>query len=105
NLALSNQKQPNPSIQAYVTQLKARLTPEDQQWVDGQVAASATAGSARVTGPKVSKKIGVRLEPGITLLNMADFLNSAQANQSAAASMQNSDPSFNYSGHVPTGTI
>ena len=43
NLELSNKKQPNPSVEAYVTQLKARMTPEDQQWVDAQVAASSSA--------------------------------------------------------------
>jgi len=103
NLALSNQKSPNPSVEAYVTQLKTRLSPEDQQWVDGQVAASASASSARVAGPQVNKKMGIRLEPGISLLNMADFLNSATANQSAAATIRaNTEPTFDFVGHVPT---
>ncbi len=36
--AIANAKQPNASIQAYAERIKASLSPEDQQWVDDQVA-------------------------------------------------------------------
>ncbi len=103
NLGISNQKSPNTSVAAYVTQLKARLSPEDQQWVDGQLAASASAGSGRIAGVKPDKKFGIRFEPGISTLSMNDFLNNAQTNQSAAATLRaNVDPTIDYVGHVPT---
>ncbi len=40
-LTLFLQKQPNPSIQDYLTRVKAKLTPADQQWVDAQTAATS----------------------------------------------------------------
>ena len=105
NLALSNRKQPNPSVEAYVNQLKARMTPEDQQWVDGQLTASASAGNAAVSGPKANKSIGIRLEPGITLLSLNDLTSNAETNQALAAFLQKSDPTYNFNGAVPTGSL
>lgn len=102
NLALSDRKQPNPSVQAYVTQLKARLTQEEQQWLDGQLAASGTASAAQVSAPKKPKALGIRLEPGINLLNLADFTANAQTNQNAATTLRLSDPTYSFTAHVPT---
>ncbi len=105
NLAISNRKQPNPSVEAYVTQLKARLTPEDQQWMDGQLAASTAAGAAGVSGPKANKNLGIRLEPGLTLLTLTDFTSNAESQSIRGEALRNSDPSITYNGVVPTGCL
>jgi tetratricopeptide (TPR) repeat protein len=100
-LGLSNKIQPNPSVQNYVNQLKARLTPDDQQWVDSQVAAGNTGG-----GPSTASKpnhFGIRLEPAIVLINMADFNAEAQAGETFAKNQQGVDPSFSYNASVPSG--
>ncbi|HUO56873.1 MAG TPA: tetratricopeptide repeat protein [bacterium] len=107
NLTLSDKKQPNPSIEAYVTQLRARLTPEDQQWVDGQVSASMTASGAAVSSGTSgkSKSLGFRLEPGISLLDLADFNTNAQTDTDAVSQLQSSYPDLSFSGSVPSGCV
>jgi tetratricopeptide (TPR) repeat protein len=104
NLAISNQKQPNPSVEAYVNQLKARLSPEDQQWVDGQLAASSSASSTQVTAPVAFKKREGRLKAGIALFNLTDFMANAQTNHDEAAFLQTSDATVTFSAVVPTGS-
>ena len=103
NLELSNKKQPNPSVEAYVTQLKARMTPEDQQWVDAQVAASSSASASGISSPKKLKNFGIRFEPAIALVSLADFDTNAGTLKTELTQLQSSDPTITYQGIVPQG--
>ncbi len=101
-LGISNKLKPNPSVGNYVGQLKARLAPEDQQWVDAQIA----AGPAGQSQPAVShppKKFGIRLQPSILLLSLADFNTNAQSVTNEVTLAQSIDPTISYSGSVPSG--
>jgi len=99
-LGLSNKLQPNPGIAGYVNQLKTRLTPEDQQWVDSQIASGGGPKVATVAKPKT---FGIRLEPAITLLNLADFDADAQASEAGVKQLQQYDPSATYNAAIPVG--
>lgn len=100
-LTLSNQKQPNPTVQNYLAQVKARLSPADQQWVDAQVAAAAKP-------PKVHKgtAFGIRLEPSVVSINLADLVTHAQSVQTLVAISQLAgNGSDNYDAKIPTSTL
>jgi tetratricopeptide (TPR) repeat protein len=101
-LGLSNKLNPNPSVAAYVDRVKARLSPEDQQWVDNQVSSGNAGGnpSASASNPKT---FGIRLEPALLLLNMADFNTNAESLTNEAKQLQGTDPTISYEGVVPTG--
>ncbi len=108
DLSLSNRKEPSPGLANYVNQLMARLSPDDQQWVNGQLAAaqSASAGSKSSGAMGISKKFGIRLEPDFSLITMADL----QAETAAGLAygkflQQNSDPSTSYNASVPSGFV
>ncbi len=100
-LGLSNKLNPNPSVAAYVDQVKGRLSPEDQQWVENQIASGNTGGSQTASKPKA---FGIRFEPAIVSLSLKDFTTNAQSQQSEAQLLQQSgDSSLSYNGAVPTG--
>lgn len=104
NLEISNRKQPNPSVAAYVTQLKSQMTPEDQQWVDAQAAASSNVSAAGMSSPEKTKSFGIRLEPVISLVSLADFDADAQSRLKAAQEAQTeSAPNETFTASVPTG--
>src|ERR1041384_316506 len=48
--AMANQKQPNATFKAYSDRLKAGLAPDDQRWVDDQVAKLSQGGTAVAQG-------------------------------------------------------
>ncbi len=101
-LGISNKLNPNPSVAAYVDQVKARLSPEDQQWVDNQIA-SGNAGGSQSASASQPKTFGIRLEPGFIFLSMSDFTTNAQSQQNEALLLQQSgDTSLSYNGVVPT---
>jgi tetratricopeptide (TPR) repeat protein len=106
NLTLSDRKQPNPSLRAYVAQLRAKLSPEDQRWVDGQVGASTRVGQFQKVEPWDNKRIGFRTEPSFNLLSLSDFKGNAQANQAEANYLAtNVDPTYAFTGSLPDTTI
>lgn len=98
-LGISNKLNPNPSIQNYVTQLKSRLSDDDQDWVDNQIAKANTGSSP--SGP--AKTFGIRFEPSLVFINLADFNAEAQAGAAYAQYLQTTDPNASYSASVPTG--
>jgi tetratricopeptide (TPR) repeat protein len=103
NLALSNQLNPNPSVDAYVKRLRAGLSPDDQQWVDANLSRS-TGHAPSVGSADDSKKIGVRLEPGIGLVALGDFNTDAQTRLAIGqAEQQLGDASYQFTGAVPAG--
>jgi tetratricopeptide (TPR) repeat protein len=101
-LGLSNKINPNPSVSAYVDRVKSRLSPEDQQWVDNQIA-SGNAGGSQSASASQPKAFGVRFEPSIFLVSLKDFDADAQANQAAVSQDQQFDPSETFNATVPTG--
>ncbi len=71
---VANAKQPNASIKAYADRIKASLSPEDQQWVDDQVAKYSQGGGAVAGGGKKKKDMAF----GINLLGGMDLILSTQ---------------------------
>ncbi len=66
--AIANAKQPNASIKAYADRVKASLSPDDQQWVDDQVAkytGTAVAGGTSAGGKGSQVAFGFHLLGGI----------------------------------------
>jgi tetratricopeptide (TPR) repeat protein len=104
SLTLSDQKLPNPSVKQYAGQLKTRLSPDDQQWVDNQLASGAGAGQAQTVQAK-KKKWKVRFLLAFLPLNLSDFNANALANETAAKSFQGFDNTIQYNGSVPSGTV
>ncbi len=103
-LTLSNQKQPDPSIQNYLTQLKSRFAPADQQWVDSQVAAASSTKPAK-TASKGSG-FGIRLEPSIVSISLDDLVTHATSFQTAVSISQSSGyASDTYDAKIPTSTM
>ncbi|HJT24658.1 MAG TPA: tetratricopeptide repeat protein, partial [bacterium] len=103
-LGISNKINPNPSVGNYVNQLKSRLSPDDQQWVDGQIASANTSGAASKTAA-TPKTFGIRLEPSLAFISLADFTTNAQSwSNEAVTAQQNGDSSIGYSGTVPSGS-
>lgn len=103
-LGISNKLNPNASVENYVNQIKTRLSPDDQQWVDSQIAMANGSGNKPRTA-KIPKNLGIRLEPSILLLSMADFTTNAQSwSKEATTAQQNGDGSTSYNGSVPAGS-
>jgi hypothetical protein len=103
DLAWSDKKLPSTGLQAYVDQLIARLSPEDQQWVNARLTASTSTASAASGKNWAANPFGVRLMPSFVLINMASLNSEAQAGQSYASYLQQSDYSIGYNATVPTG--
>ena len=68
--AIANAKQPNASIKAYADRVKASLSPDDQQWVDDQVA--KYTGTAVAGGPSGGK--GGKVAFGFHLLGGMEYI-------------------------------
>ncbi len=100
NFTLANQKQPNASLKAYADKIKSSLTPEDQQWVDAQVAAGGSAGAGGTKVATQYKKFGIRGLFGIGLYSLKDL--NADADFQSAQALK-----FGYglTGEVPKGNI
>ncbi len=92
--AIANAKQPNASIQAYADRIKASLSPDDQQWVDDQVA--KYTGTAVAGGGTASKGGGSSF--GFHLLGGMEYIfaDPSQIKQYVASA---------YSGTVSQGAV
>jgi tetratricopeptide (TPR) repeat protein len=99
NLTFSDQKEPNPSLRAFVGQLRAKLSPEDRQWVDSQVGVTA-----RVNQFKLKRTKEGRVMASLAFLNLSDFMTNAQTNQTATRYYQSVNPNLGYTGSLPTGS-
>lgn len=69
--AIANAKQPNASIKAYADRVKSSLSPDDQQWVDDQVA--KYTGTAMAGRPSGSGK-GGNVSFGFHLLGGMEYI-------------------------------
>ncbi len=80
--AVANVKQPNASIQAYAQKVKATLPPDDQQWVDDQVAKYTGTAMAGGSG-KNDVDFGFHILGGTTyiLANPTQIINGVKAAQ------------------------
>jgi tetratricopeptide (TPR) repeat protein len=103
NLTLYDKKQPNASIENYIMNIKTRLAPEDQRWVDAQAAASSNVASAGVSSPAPVKSFGIRLEPAVFMDRLADLNTDAKTNLKTFQQLQPMDPSLNFTASIPAG--
>lgn len=103
NLTRCDKLRPNAAMESYLFQLREKLTPEDQQWVDSQTTVPGTISNAGVSAPKADKNFGIRLEPAFFLAALGDFNMDAQTSQKATAQQQQSDPSLGYTAAIPSG--
>ncbi len=104
-LGISNQKHPDPSVAAYVSRVRAKLTPQDQDWVDAQLASSAHGAVVTLhTKPPDETDFGIRLQASMVFLNLADFLAQGKAGQAYAIQQQETDPSSTYDATLPTAS-
>ncbi len=102
-LGLSNKLNPNPSVAVYVDRVKARLSPDDQQWVDSQIASGNVGGSQTASASKPKE---LRHPPGTgksAVLSVADSNTNAHSHHNEAQWEQPNDPSLSFNGAVPTG--
>jgi tetratricopeptide (TPR) repeat protein len=103
-LTLCNLKHPSPAIEGYANQLKSALPPEDQLWVNDQVAAAyGPQGSGNLWVAKSPKMFGLRLEPAFSMVSLTDFETNAGTLQTAVSQVQVYDYTLSYNGSVPQG--
>ena len=95
NLTLSTRKNPNPTLESYVTQLKGGLSNADKIWVEDQLMSGA--GNA---GPK---KLGLRLQPALAFLKLNDFLSAADTGKKTAA--QNQATNYTFDSALPDNYV
>jgi Flp pilus assembly protein TadD len=104
-LSQFNKLRPSQQVADYIAQIMNRLSPDDQQWVNGQMAASTVASSAAVSAPAKPKDFGISLEPAIAMFNLADFQTNAESLKNEATTLQASDPSLSFNASVPEGNL
>jgi hypothetical protein len=96
--ALANQKQPNASIKAYADRVKAGLSPDDQHWVDDQVAklSQGPGGTAVAQGGEKIPGIGVHalLGGGFLLPGPSQITDAATAAKSVGVTGTTPDGSL-----------
>jgi tetratricopeptide (TPR) repeat protein len=100
-LGICNLKRPNASTEAYYNKLKMRLSPDDAQWVNRQVAETQNGKAYAVKDDFAAPNtFGIRLEPTLQTFNIPFLLTFEQYEQTIA---QNAGTSF--VANVPTGSI
>ena len=92
--ALANQKYPNASIQNMAYRYKMALGPDDQQWVNDQMAKSAQGEAVAGVSSKFTPNFGFHIEGGAynILSDPTDIENGAKA--SGAISLTGSTPAW-----------
>jgi tetratricopeptide (TPR) repeat protein len=100
-----NYLHPDPPVAYYAYQLRGRLMPADQLWVDAQLSAAGMAPGAVVAGSVIAKPFGGYLEPAFDLVHLSDFEIDAKTWQKATQQLQLSDPTFGFTGSVPEGGL
>ena len=95
-----NMMSPNPGVQTYADRLKAGLPPEDQRWVEAQLAGATNV--AR-NGKKASKKFGIRLVPTFLFPAQTDMKNYAKSVTANIAESQAYYPLASAGVTLPTG--
>lgn len=100
-LGICNLKRPNASTEAYYNKLKAKLSPDDAQWVDHQVAEAKNGKAYAVKDDFAAPNtFGIRLEPTLQTFSIPLLLTLEQSEQTLA---QNAGTSF--VANVPTGSL
>jgi tetratricopeptide (TPR) repeat protein len=99
-----NHLHPDPPVAYYATQIRGRLSPADQMWVDAQLSASGMAPGAPAPDA-LSKPFGVYLEPAFDLIHLSDFETNGKSWRSIAQQAQASDPTISFNGTVPEGAV
>ncbi len=105
NLGISCKLRPNEKLDYFVRRLRSPLTFQEKQWVDAQVNAYGTGKTPNVPAPIDYPQFGLRLEPQVSFINLAEFTAEVQAQVFYANSQASVDPSYRFSGSVPNSLI
>jgi outer membrane protein W len=97
-----NMMSPNPGVQTYADRLKAGLPPEDQRWVENQLAGATNI--ARKS-KKPGKNFGFRLVPALLLPSQSSLKNYAKSVTASVTAGQAIDPTMACEVSVPTGFL
>ncbi|HVM32649.1 MAG TPA: tetratricopeptide repeat protein, partial [bacterium] len=99
----SNYLRPDPPTAAYAYQLRGRLSPPDQMWVDAQLAAAGmpAGGSAAATSAKVDKPFGGYLVPVFQFTRLTALETNASHWQMEAADARSTGDSVQFGASVP----
>jgi len=96
----SDQLQPYPALKLYADKLKAKLSPEDQDWVEKHLrnpaAPALLAASASQAAVPNNSHFGIRFSTSLALFNLADFQSDLAYRQYEVQGFKNSDPTGGY---------
>ncbi|HET9869524.1 MAG TPA: tetratricopeptide repeat protein, partial [bacterium] len=98
-----NYLRPDPPTANYALQVRKRLTPPDQMWVDARLSEAGMA--PRAPGPVVQKPYGAYLVPAFGSLQLTGLETNAKSWQAFAKQQQGFDSSFHFEGSVPTAAL
>jgi len=105
--AMATQKQPSASTKAYADRVKAGLSPDDQRWVDDQVAKLSQTGAVAQGASEKKSSFGIHILGGAGFLmpDPAQIIGAAQAAQTVALSgiTPDSIPYAGLEGYIPLG--
>jgi hypothetical protein len=98
-----NTLSPNPGVQTYAERLKAGLPPEEQRWVENQLAGNTNAAYQK---PKRFKKFGLSLLfPSLVATSQSSMKSYADTVVAATRAEQSYNPSASCEVSVPTGFL
>ncbi len=99
---------PNATAESYAQRIRAALTPEEQAWVDAELAkptpAAGTA-AAVATAPVKKHSFGIRLMPGLQMLTLGDLKKDSDARAAYTVELQQMDPSIGLEGKIASGGL
>ena len=97
-----NMMSPNPGVQTYADRLKAGLPPEDQRWVEAQLAGAT---NVALKSKKPVKNFGFRLVPALLLPSQSSLKDYAKSVTASVTAGQATDPTMSCEVSVPTGFL
>ncbi len=105
NLGISCKIKPDIKLQDFLRRLRAPLTIQEKQWVDAQIDAYGSGKTPEVPTPVEYPQIGLRLQPEISFINLAEFTADVQSQVFYANSQLSTDPSYRFTGTVPNNLV
>jgi len=112
---------PNATAESYAQRIRAGLTPEEQAWVDAELAKptpAAGTGAAIAAAPVKKHSFGIRLVPGLQMFTLGDLKKDSDAKAALTADYQGgltmimngtpvtvADPSIGLEGKISEGGL
>jgi len=103
NFARSNQANPNATAQSYALRIRSALTPEEQAWVDAELARGLAVKPAAAPATIKEASFGIRLLPGIAMYTLGDLKTDSDNATTRTRDLQEADPSIGLDGNIPSG--